>query len=145
MAWVDRYEPDPDELAHALDDLYGELKGVEENTTKPPRRKKLDHDRKGSPGRTSPVVDYVRSLGEYFTTGEVAEQLGKSEGWVRKAARLRWTQAPSYVAPFGDTHVNLYTKDDVKALKRYLAENRKVYKRDEYPPKPKTNTPKRRS
>lgn len=144
MAWVDQHEPDPDELAHALDDLYGELKGVEPNTTKPRRRKKLDHKRKGKPGRTSPVTDYVRSLGDYYTTGEVAEQVGRSEQWVRKAARLRWTQAPSYVAPFGETHVNLYTKEDVQALKAYLKKNQKVYKRDEYPPKPETSTPRRK-
>lgn len=81
------------------------------------------------------MTDYVKSLGEYYTTQEVAEQIGRSENWVRKAAAKRWTQAPSYVAPFGDTHVNLYTKEDIEALKEYLKDNRKVYKRDDYPHK----------
>jgi hypothetical protein len=133
MSWVDRHEPGEEEKRLALNDLYGELKGVQDNTT--PRRKKhkMDHERKGKKGRRSPVTDYVRSLGDYFTTAEVAEQVGRSEGWVRKAAEKRWTQAPSYVAPYGDTHVNLYTKEDVKALKKYIVDNQKVYRRDEFP------------
>jgi hypothetical protein len=125
-------EPDDEELRRAMDDLYGELKGVRLNTTRRKRRKKLDHERKGQKGRRSPVTDYVRSLGDYLTTSEVAEAVGRSEGWVRKAAEKRWTQAPSYVAPFGDTHVNLYTKEDVQALKDYIEENQKVYTRDEF-------------
>lgn len=133
MSWIDEHEPDHDEAKEALDEIYGEMKGVRPNPTRPARRKKMDHDRKGKPGRSSPVVDYVRSLGDYQTTKEVADALGVSEAWVRKAASKRWTQAPSYRAPFGHTHVNLYTKDDVKALRAYIDENRKVYKRDDYP------------
>jgi hypothetical protein len=133
VSWVDEHEPDDEEVRRALDDLYGEMKGVRLNTTKRRRRKPLTHERKGKKGRRSPVTDYVRSLGDYLTTAEVAEKVGKSEGWVRKAAAKRWTQAPSYVAPFGDTHVNLYTPEDVEALKAYIAEHHKVYKRDEFP------------
>lgn len=125
-------EPTEEELQRVFDDLYGELKGVRVNTTKRKGRAKLDHERKGTPGR-SPVIDYIRSLGDYRSTGEVASILGKSEAWVRKAAAKRWTQAPSYVAPFGDTHVNLYTEEDVEALKAYIEENHKIYKRDDFP------------
>lgn len=133
MSWVDEHEPSEEEQRRALDEIYGEFKGVRPNTRERVRSKKLDHERKGKKGRTSPVVDYVRSLGDYLVTSEVAEQVGMSEQWVRKAAEKRWTQAPSYVAPFGDTHVNLYTKEDVKALKHFLKTQRKVYKRDDYP------------
>ena len=133
MSWIEEHEPDVDEQQEALDDLYGELKGVESNPTKPYRRRPLNHPRKGSKDRSSPVVDYVRSLGDYMTTKEVAEELGVSEGWVRKAASKRWTQAPSYRAPFGHTHVNLYTKKDVAALREYIDSHRVVYKRDDYP------------
>jgi hypothetical protein len=131
MSWVDT-EPGEEEVRRALDDAYGELKGVRLNTTKRYRRKKLDHERKGKKGRTSPVVDYVRSLGPYLTTHEVAEKIGMSTQWVRKAAEKRWTQAPSYVAPFGSTHVYLYTEDDVKALRDYLKNERKVIKRSDF-------------
>lgn len=133
MSWVDEHEPDDDEVDAALDDLYGELRGVRMNTTKPARRKSLDHKRKGKKGRTSPVIDYVRSLGNYQVTSEVAEELGVSDGLVRKLAKKRVTQAPSKIAPFGTTHVHLYTPGDVKALRKYLDENRKVYDRDDYP------------
>lgn len=146
MSWVDEHEPGDEEVADALTDLYAEMKGVEENTTEPTRSKPLDHERKGKKGRTSPVTDYVRSLGDYFTTSEVAEAVGKSEQWVRKAARKRWTQAPSFVAPFGQTHVNLYTQDDVDALKAYIDAQHTVYRKDDYPGKqePTINKPKRR-
>ena len=133
MSWVDGHEPSEDEQRRALDEIYGEIKGVRPNTQERVMSKKLDHERKGKKGRTSPVVDYVRSLGDYYTASEVAEQVDMSVQWVRKAAKKRWTQAPSYVAPFGDTHVNLYTPEDVEALKEYIAVNHKVYKRDEYP------------
>lgn len=133
MSWVDEHEPNEDEIDAALDDLYGELKGVRLNTAKPPRRAKLDHERKGKKGRTSPVVDYVRSLGNYKVTSEVAKELGISDGLVRKLAKKRVTQAPSKIAPFGSTHVHLYTPGDIKALKKYLEENRTVYDRDDYP------------
>lgn len=133
MSWVDEHEPDDEEVKEVFDDLYGELKGVRENTTKPSRRKKLDHKRKGKKGRTSPVVDYVRSLGDFKVTSEVAEELGVSDGLVRKLAKKRVTQAPSKIAPFGETHVHLYTPGDIDALRAYLDENRKVYDRDDYP------------
>lgn len=133
MSWVDEHEPNEEEQLAALDDLYGEMRGVRLNTRRRQRRKKLDHKRKGATGRRSPVTDYVKSLGDYYTTAEVAEMVGRSENWVRKAAAKRWTQAPSYVAPFGDAHVNLYTDEDVKALRDYIAKNRRVYERDEYP------------
>lgn len=129
---VDGAEPDEEEVNRALDDLYGELRGVRLNTTKPTRRKTVAHERKGKKGRTSPVSDYVRSLGDYKTTSEVAEEVGQSEAWVRKAAAKRWTQAPSKVAPFGQTHVYLYTKEDIAALKKFLKDNRQVYDRDDY-------------
>lgn len=132
MDRVDGAEPDDEEIQRALDDLYGELRGVRLNTQKPQRRRALDHERKGKKGRTSPVTDYVRSLGDYRTSAEVAEEIGRSVQWVRKAAEKRLTQAPSYVAPFGTTHVNLYTKEDVDALKQYIRENQMVYKRDDY-------------
>ncbi len=136
MSWVDEHEPDDEEVSTALDDLYGEMKGVRENTTKPRRRHPMDHERKGKKGRTSPVIDYVRSLGDYRTTGEVAEAVGKSEQWVRKAARLRPAQAPSYVAPFGQTHVNLYTDEDVEALQDYIDRQHTVYRKEDFPEKP---------
>lgn len=79
-----------------------------------------DHERKGVKGRTPPVIAYVRNLGDYFTSSEVAEQLDVSPGWVRKAARERWTQAPSWVAPYGRNHVYLFTSEDVEALRSYL-------------------------
>lgn len=126
------YEPDEMEIAKAMIDVYGDLRGVEENTGK--KRPNLsNHERKGAKGKKSPVSDYIRSLGDYYSTKEVAEKLGRSEGWVRKAANRRWTQAPSYVAPFGDTHVNLYTPEDIQALREYIESNHTVYKRDEYP------------
>lgn len=132
MSWVDDHEPDDEEVQSVLDDLYGELKGVRVNTTKKKGRPKLDHKRKGAPGR-SPVIDYIRSLGDYRSTGEVAKEIGKSQAWVRKAAAKRWTQAPSYVAPFGNTRVNLYTEEDVDALKAYIDTHHKVYKREDFP------------
>jgi hypothetical protein len=126
VSWVDEHEPDEDEINAALDDIYGEARGVRLNTTKPRKKTMSKHQRKGKKGRTSPVVDYVRSLGDYKVTSEVAEELGVSDGLVRKLAKKRVTQAPSKVAPFGDTHVHLYTKADVAALRKYLDENRKV-------------------
>lgn len=93
----------------------------------------MDHKRKGKPGRQSPVVDYVRSLGDYKITSEVATELGISDGLVRRLAKKRVTQAPSKVAPFGDTHVALYTPDDVEALRTYLENKRVIYDYEDYP------------
>jgi len=133
MSWVDEHEPSDEEIQSVLDDLYGEIKGVRENTTPKKRSKKMDHERKGAPGRESPVISYVRSLGDYKVSSEVAEELGVSIELVRKMARNRVTQAPSYVAPFGETHVNLYTDEDIQALRDHLDSTKKVYLRDEYP------------
>jgi len=132
VSWVDEHEPDDEEVDAALTDVWEDVRGVRPNTAKPPRRKKLDHKRKGKPGR-SPVIDYVRSLGDYRATSEVAEELGISVGLVRKLAKKRVTQAPSKVAPFGDTHVHLYTPDDVEALRTYLESQRVVYDYEDYP------------
>lgn len=133
---VDVEEPDEEEVRAALNDLYGEAKGVKDNSRKRKRRKTLDHERKGKKGR-SPVIDYVRSLGDYKVASEVADELGVSVAFIRKLAKNRVTQAPSKVAPFGDTHVHLFTDDDVEALRVYLKEQRKVYDYDDYPFKDK--------
>jgi hypothetical protein len=132
VSWVDNHQPQPDEVQAAFDELYHEVRGVEANRTTRRRRRPLTHERKGRKGRTSPVIDYARSLGPYFVASEVAEQIGMSAGWVRKASRNRWTQAPSYVAPYGDTHLFLYTKEDVKALKEYLKKERVVRTYEEW-------------
>jgi hypothetical protein len=129
------YEPDDKEQRAALDHLYGEMKGVKPDKRKPPKkeRKPVDHKSKGKPGRRSPVIDYVRSLDEdYCTTHEVAAILGVSDNLVRKLAKDKVTQAPSFVAPFGKTHVNLYTKEDISALKHHLKNRHKVMTREQF-------------
>lgn len=126
-------EPDEAKQRAVLDALYGEMKGVRRHT-KPRRKKpKMDHKRKGPKGRTSPVQDYVRNLGEdYKTTQEVADALGISANYVRKLAKDDRFKAPSYVAPFGNKKVYLYTPEDVKELREYLKGQHKVYKRADY-------------
>lgn len=130
MSWN---EPDEEEIRAAFADEYRDLKGVKDNQTEPRRRAKLDHKRKGKKGRTSPVIEYVRALGDYKVASEVAEELGVSPAFVRKLAKIRATQAPSKVAPFGDTHVFLYTEEDVEALRKYIDSKRVVYDYDDYP------------
>jgi hypothetical protein len=111
-------EPDPTELGEAFVALFGDLKGVRSNRARPPRRKPRSmHERKGKPNKLPPITAYVRSLGNYYTASEVAELIGRSPAWVRKAAERRWTQAPS----------------DVEALKKFIEHNRTVYRREDYP------------
>jgi len=131
--WFSEHEFEEGETQAAFDELFAELKGVEPNTTKRRKKGRMDHERKGKQGRRSPVVDYVRSLGPYFIVSEVAEELGVSAGYVRKLSDDRVTQAPSYVAPFGRTHIRLFTEEDVQALREYIDSARVVYTRDEYP------------
>lgn len=133
MSWVYDQEPDDEDVQGAFADLYRDVKGVKDNETKRRRRKKLDHERKGKKGRTSPVIDYVRSLGDYKVVSEVAKELGVSDALIRKLTKNRVTQAPSKVAPFGETHVHLFTDEDVEALRDYLDEKHRVYDYDDYP------------
>ena len=89
----------------------------------------------GKKGRTSPVTEYVRSLGnDYRTTQEVADVLGVSPNTVRKFAKDPDLKAPTYLAPFGKTVVYLYTTEDVDELKAHLAKRHRVVAREEYKP-----------
>lgn len=88
---------------------------------------------RGKKGRTSPVIQYVRSLGkDYRTTQEVADELGLSPNTIRKFAKDPDLKAPSYVAPFGKTVVRLYTPEDLEELRRHLADRQRVVPREEY-------------
>lgn len=92
----------------------------------------MDHERKGKKGKQSPVISYVRSLGDFKVASEVADELDVSVALIRKLARNRVTQAPSKVAPFGNSRVHLYTPEDVTALREYLEDQHKVFDYDEY-------------
>ena len=92
----------------------------------------MDHERKGAVGRESPVIKHIKELGDYYATSEVATELGVSAQLIRKIAKNRETQAPSFVAPFGRSHVNLYTKEDIEAIREYLNKDKKIYTRDQF-------------
>lgn len=77
----------------------------------------------------SPVSRYVASLGDFATTKEVAERIGMSQGWVKKAARQGWTQAPSFAAYFGQKVIYLFTSDDIAALGDYVADRYRMIER----------------
>lgn len=126
-------DPSDDEIQGAVDEIYGELRGVSPNQKRRPRRRKVTQAHRGKKGRVSPVVEYVRSLGsEYMTTQEVADDLGLSPNTIRKFAKDPDLKAPSYVAPFGKTVVRLYTPEDMAELRRFLAKRQKVMPREEY-------------
>lgn len=115
----------------AMLDLHKELKGVKPTFKAPveePVESKSVLRRKERSG-VSPVTAYVRSLpgGPYFTALEVAQQLGCSVQAIRKYAKNKVTQAPSYEAPFGKLVIYLYTKEDVQALKDYIGNRRQVF------------------
>lgn len=123
-----RERPSQEEVEAAFNDHFRELKGVEKNKSKPKRKSRKVTSR--TPPTESPIVTYVHSLG-YLTTGEVAEQLGVSKSFVRKLSKARVTQAPSYLVPFGDSNLSLYTEEDVEALRGYINSKRRVMKREE--------------
>lgn len=126
-------DPSDRELKAAVDAIYGDLRGVRPNKKPRQRRKKVTQERRGKKGRTSPVIEYVRSLGkDYKTTQEVADLLGLSPNTIRKFAKDPDLKAPSYVAPFGKTVVRLYTPDDVQELQDHLAKRHRVMTREEY-------------
>lgn len=111
------------EAKGVLDAIYREMMGCEFNTTEGE-----DEKVKESPNppiqRVSPVLRYVRSLGEdLMTVGEVAEELDVSESYIRKISDKRYTQAPSYLARFGKYKLRVYTQDDVEALRDYIEGN----------------------
>lgn len=125
------HEPSDDEQREALDRVYGEMKGVRSDAERKPPEKKfkpVDHKSKGrpAPGRQSPVTAFVRNLGDYHTTCEVAEILGVSESLIRKLSKEKVTQAPSYVAPFGKIYIYLYTKEDITVLKDHMKRRHEV-------------------
>lgn len=140
-------EPTAAAISEAADRLWKELKipDVEPQTgaLDLERRDEVTgvgikaHPRKGKP---SPVTNYVRSLGEdpdqYKTTHEVAKELGISTQFLRKMAKEKVTQAPSFVAPFGRLRVYLYTKDDIEELRQHLADRRQIFRTDEVDPLP---------
>lgn len=121
-------EPDPTEVEEVFDSFVSDLRGVRKNTTRRKKRKVSDHKRSG--GRKSPIVEYVHSLG-YLTTGEVAESLKVSKSYVRKLSKQRVTQAPSYVVPYGDAYLSLYTEDDVHALRKHIESLRTVLRTED--------------
>lgn len=126
-------DPDPDAVRRVANEIYGEQRGVRPNRKPKKRRRKVTQRRHGPKGRTSPVIEYVRSLGDdYKTTQEVADELGLAPNTVRKFAKDADLKGPSYVAPFGRTVVRLYTEADVQELRNYLGQRRKVYPREEY-------------
>lgn len=125
-------EPSDAEIQAAVDEFYSDVRGIRPNR-KPKRRKPVSQRHRGKKGRTSPVIEYVRSLGdEYLTTQEVADELGLSPNTIRKFAKDPDLRAPSYVAPFGKTVVRLYTPDDMEELRAYLADRHRVISREEY-------------
>lgn len=76
--------------------------------------------------RVSPVTLFVRSLGDYYTSKEVAEKLNVSVSLVRKLAREGATSAPSYVAEMGHTTMSLYTPEDIETLRKHLVNRNRV-------------------
>lgn len=117
----------------AMIDLHKELKGVKPTFQEPDKTPPDPVVQRGTTAnrtdRMSPVTTYVRSLpgGPYFTALEVAQQLGCSVQAIRKYAKNKVTQAPSYEAPFGKLVIYLYTKEDVEALRAYISGRRQVF------------------
>lgn len=116
------------------DELYREFRGCEPNTEVPEmsQRAPRPYERKG---RTSPVILYVRSLGEEFrTAGEVAQLLGFSPSHIRKisdeVSRTTDTIVPSYKAKFGQHRIRVYTPEDIEILRDYLAQRFQLEKND---------------
>lgn len=97
-------------------------------------------------GNISPVLVFVRNLARlegktFYVASEVADQLDISVQAVRKYAKNRVCgegKAPSYKARFGrkvaengedaGIEINLYTPEDVEALRAFLTSRQVVYK-----------------
>lgn len=125
-------DPSDAEVRAATEEFFRDVRGIRPHV-KPKRRKPVSQRHRGKKGRTSPVIEYVRSLGdEYFTTQEVADELGLSPNTIRKFAKDPDLKAPSYVAPFGKTVVRLYTPEDLEELRGHLAHRHKVMTREEW-------------
>lgn len=119
-------EPDEKAVQEAGDAIYRSLKGV-----KPGSKRRRTYKPRSMPyaiskgTRTSPVKSYVRSLGKDLkTVGEVAEELGISESYVRKLSDGSKVKAPTYVAPFGQYEIRIYTPQDVEELREHLHKRR---------------------
>lgn len=115
-------DPDEDMLRDATDAIYRQLKGVkpgaERSSVSRPRQRTYATSKAK---RTSPVRSYVRSLGKDLkTVGEVAEELGISESYVRKLSDSPKVKAPTYVAPFGQYEIRVYTPADVEELREHI-------------------------
>lgn len=95
--------------------------------------------------RVSPVTLFVRSLGDYYTSKEVAEKLGVSVSLVRKMAREGATDAPSYVAEMGHTTMSLYTPEDIDTLRKHLNTRNRVRSVKDVPGHGNPNAPKSKS
>lgn len=112
-----------EEATSEAEQFFRDLKGVEAIEEEPVEQEE----------QVSPVIRYVRNLdGDYHTTGEVADELGVSDQLIRKWARQRVADVPSYVAPFGNTHIYLYTSDDIEQLREYHDRRYKVIPYDEF-------------
>jgi len=86
-------------------------------------------------GRLSPVTKWVRELErdhnrKFYLASEAAKVLGVSVQAIRKYAKKQVCGegvAPSLKVPFGDIEINLYTDEDVEALRQYLNGRRVLY------------------
>jgi len=87
----------------------------------------------------SPVTRWVRKLEQetgsrYYLAHEVADELNCSVQAIRKYAANKVCGkgvAPSERANFGKIIVNLYTPDDIEALRAFLANRTQVWKTSE--------------
>jgi hypothetical protein len=130
-----RTKTDPVDLTEkakqAADELYRELKGCLPNND-PPREYKMNKPPYERKGRTSPVIEYVRSLGEDFLTGgEVASILDCSSSYIRKISNGKeGPHVPSYKARFGKHTIRIYTPEDVELIREYIESRFKLEKND---------------
>lgn len=77
--------------------------------------------------KVSPARAFVRALGmDAKSMNETADELGISRMQLRKLLDVPELNAPSYVAPFGERKIYIYTPEDREELRAYLARQRSV-------------------
>jgi hypothetical protein len=105
---------------------------------KPKRRKAGESFTRAD--RVPPAIAYVRSLdGEFYLLSEVAEQVGVSQGTLRKLVHADppKVSAPSYMGNQGDMNIYLFTPEDVTEIKAYFKTKYADFEKPRGPGRPK--------
>lgn len=97
-------------------------------------------------GSFPPATAHVRSLegGPYFTRNEVCRAMGISRSFLERRIEMDGIVQPK-VTLMGSMTISLYTNEDLKVIKQFLDERKRVYKNMGKVGRPRLYTPEQRA